>query len=151
MQNRDPYSSYHFLSAMFKSSIQIPPLMVNTENLTKRKLTGGRRKAYRGRRRRESKRLPKEPVVDKQVVQNRRIKGGAYQDFLVQAATINVATVDNKVQKAKITAFISNQANRDYERRGIVTKGSILNTEIGKVRVTSKPSSTGSLNGVVVK
>jgi len=125
--------------------------MVNTENLVKRKLTGGRRKAYRGRRRRESKRLPKELTIDKQVVQARRIKGGAYKDFLVQAATINVATADNKVQRAKIAAFISNQANRDYERRGIVTKGSILSTEAGKVMVTSKPSASGSLSGVIVK
>ena len=43
-----------------------------------------------------------------------------------------------------------NPANPNYVQRNINTKGAILETEVGLVRVRSRPGQDGVLNGVRV-
>ncbi|MGC9208350.1 MAG: 30S ribosomal protein S8e [Nitrososphaeria archaeon] len=124
--------------------------MPNIENLVKRKVTGGKRKPYRGRRRRERKAQPRVVELGEQIIKKRRIRGGHIIAYVVRTNKINVATPEG-VKNVKIISVISNPANRDYERRGVITKGAILETELGRVRVTSKPSKNGALSGVLIK
>ena len=49
---------------------------------------------------------------------------------------------------AKIITVRENPANPNYVQRNIVTKGAILETELGLVRVISRPGQDGVLNGV---
>ncbi|MBI3254871.1 MAG: 30S ribosomal protein S8e, partial [Nitrosarchaeum sp.] len=51
----------------------------------------------------------------------------------------------------KILKVLENSTNNDYQRRGIITKGAILETEAGKCRVVSKPGQTGIVNAVLIK
>ena len=46
---------------------------------------------------------------------------------------------------------VKNEANREYVRRNIITKGAIVKTEKGLVKVTSRVGKVGSLSGVFVK
>ncbi|MEM3023047.1 MAG: 30S ribosomal protein S8e, partial [Candidatus Bathyarchaeia archaeon] len=46
---------------------------------------------------------------------------------------------------------VKNPANVDYQRRGIVTKGAIISTPLGKAKVTSRPGQDGVLNAVLLK
>jgi small subunit ribosomal protein S8e len=46
---------------------------------------------------------------------------------------------------------VSNPANADYNRRGVITKGTIVRTEKGLARIISRPGQTGSLSAVVYK
>ena len=39
----------------------------------------------------------------------------------------------------------------DYQRRGVITKGAILETEDGKCKVISRPGQCGIINAVLVK
>ena len=41
--------------------------------------------------------------------------------------------------KSKILRVIKNSANKDYERRGVISKGALLETEAGTARVVSRP------------
>jgi small subunit ribosomal protein S8e len=59
--------------------------------------------------------------------------------------------VDSKVKKIKILKVLENATNNDYQRRGIITKGAILETDVGKCRVVSKPGQTGIVNAVLIK
>jgi small subunit ribosomal protein S8e len=43
-----------------------------------------------------------------------------------------------------------NPANPNYVQRNIITKGAILETDLGLVRVRSRPGQDGVLNGVRV-
>ena len=43
-----------------------------------------------------------------------------------------------------------NDADPNYVRRNIVTKGAILETDAGMVRVTSRPGMHGVVSGVLV-
>jgi small subunit ribosomal protein S8e len=44
-----------------------------------------------------------------------------------------------------------NPANKDYERRGVITKGAVLETEIGLAKVLSRPGQDGVINAVLIK
>lgn len=122
------------------------------ENLTKRKKSGGKRHRYRGRRAYERDGYALEPVVGP--VQKRfiRVRGGKMKVGLVSADVANVADpVEKKVLKVKIIRVKSSPANREYERRGVITKGSIIETELGDAKVTSRPSDDGVVNAILIK
>jgi len=78
-----------------------------------------------------------------------RTKGGGRKIKLQRAVYVNVAT-ESGVKKAKILSVIEGNTPH-YTRQNIITKGAILNTEIGKVRVTSRPGQDGVVNGVLIK
>jgi len=56
----------------------------------------------------------------------------------------------HQTQKVKILRFQSNDASKDLNRRHILTKGAIVETELGNVRITSRPGQHGILNGVLI-
>ena len=56
-----------------------------------------------------------------------------------------------KVLRTKIVRVKSSPANRDYQRRGVITKGAVIETELGEAKVTSRPSREGVVNAVLIK
>jgi small subunit ribosomal protein S8e len=56
-----------------------------------------------------------------------------------------------KTTKSKILKVIKNTANKDYERRGVITKGTVIETELGLARVISRPGQVGVINAVQLK
>jgi small subunit ribosomal protein S8e len=60
---------------------------------------------------------------------------------------------DNKTKKyeqVKIKAVTENPANRHFVRRNIMTKGTVIETEKGKARITSRPGQDGTVNAVLI-
>ncbi|HUU87458.1 MAG TPA: 30S ribosomal protein S8e, partial [Candidatus Glassbacteria bacterium] len=55
-----------------------------------------------------------------------------------------------KTEKTEILRVISNKANLDYNRRGVITKGAEIETSLGRARVTSRPGSDGVINAVII-
>ena len=49
-----------------------------------------------------------------------------------------------------ITNVIRNDADTNYVRRNILTKGAIVETNLGRVRITSRPGMDGVICGVVI-
>ena len=47
--------------------------------------------------------------------------------------------------------FLDNATNNDYKRRGIISKGAILQIQEGKCKVVSKPGQLGIVNAVLLK
>ena len=123
----------------------------SVENLATSKITGGRRVPLRVRRKYETDRYPNEPINGAQVTITRRVRGNNKKTALKSIDFINLATGDAKVKKVKITKVLENATNNDYKRRGIITKGAILDTAEGKCRVISKPGQNGIVNAILVK
>lgn len=122
------------------------------ENLGGRKLTGGRKVAMRGRRKFEIDRYPNEAVVGASQVVARRIRGNNNKVAFKSAEFANVIDQENKrVIKSKILRVTKNPANRDYERRGVVSKGAIIESENGTARVVSRPGQDGVVNAILIK
>ncbi len=122
------------------------------ENLRKKKLTGGKRRPNRSRRAFEADDYPFEPVVGETVRSPKRTRGGTLSYGLRSASEANVCDASTgKTVKSKIIRVSANKANREYERRGVITKGAVIETELGSARVTSRPSDDGVVNAVLIK
>ena len=122
------------------------------ENLEKRKVTGGRRRTSRGRRKYEKDGYPAEPVVGPHRVEKKRIRGGGYKIVLRGGEHANVTDkATGETKKARILRVLRNRADRDYERRGVLTKGAVIETEAGAAIITSRPSQDGVVNAVLVE
>ena len=66
--------------------------------------------------------------------------------------TINLSDPQTKKTfSATIKLVTGNPANRHFVRRNIITKGTILDTDKGKARVTSRPGQHGVINAVLVE
>ena len=123
----------------------------SVENLATSKITGGRRKPLRIRRKYETDRYPNEAINGAQVTITRRVRGNNNKVALKTIDFVNLSTGDAKVIKTKIIKVIDNATNNDYKRRGIISKGAILQIQEGKCKVVSKPGQLGIVNAVLLK
>ena len=120
-------------------------------DLHKRKPTGGKKRRWRGKRAFESGSQPVETVLGPVKQRFVRTMGGGVKVKL--AATDHAVVTDKatgKSVKMKILRVVRNPANVDYERCGVITKGAIVETELGEARVTSRPGQHGVINAVLV-
>lgn len=118
-----------------------------------RKITGGLKRKHRDKRKFELGSPPTETKLsDKDVRVKERVMGGNIKVRLAYASYANILDPQTKkVKKAKILNVIETPANREYARRGIIVKGSIIQTELGKAKVTSRPGQDGVINAVLIK
>jgi small subunit ribosomal protein S8e len=122
------------------------------ENLFGRKYTGGRKVPLRGRRKYEIDRYPNEAVVGTTEMVSRRTRGNNFKFALESAEFANVSdTLSKTTKRLKIIRVIKNPANKDYERRGVISKGALFETEEGIAKVVSRPGQNGSVNAVFVR
>lgn len=81
-----------------------------------------------------------------------RGRGGTVKLKLVTASHAVVSDPRTGVsKKVKILGVLETPANREYARRGIIVKGSIIQTELGKAIATSRPSQEGVVNAVLLE
>jgi small subunit ribosomal protein S8e len=123
----------------------------SVENLATSKITGGKRYPLRTRRKYEMDRYPVETLLGEQVIISRKVRGKNTKGALKTADFVNLAVPGQKVKKIKILKVLKNQSNNDYERRGVISKGAILDTEAGHCRVISRPGQTGIVNAILIK
>lgn len=56
----------------------------------------------------------------------------------------------NVTYRAELQDVEKNPANMDYQRRKVITRGTIIKTSKGRARVTSRPGQDGILNAVLI-
>ncbi|MDR2873716.1 MAG: 30S ribosomal protein S8e [Methanobrevibacter sp.] len=113
--------------------------------------SGARNRTYRGKKKFELGRDPTETRIGEKKLRKIRTRGGNEKLRLALGNEINLINpADNKAKKLEILNVIENQANPNYVRRNIITKGAIVETELGKARVTSRPGQDGVINGVLL-
>ena len=120
------------------------------ENLHTSKITGGRRHVLRSRRKYEIDRFPNEVLIGDQITITRKVRGKNIKTAIKTIDSVNLA-IDSKVKRVKIIKVLENATNNDYQRRGVISKGAILETEEGKCRVVSRPGQHGTVNAIFVK
>ncbi|MFT4310703.1 MAG: 30S ribosomal protein S8e [Candidatus Woesearchaeota archaeon] len=124
--------------------------MPKEQTVSKRKFTGGRLKTYRKLRQYAVGSQPTLTNLDVKKVKQIRVIGGNIKRRL--AAVDYITVTDGKTSsKQKISTVLENGANRNYVRRNFLVKGAIVQTEAGKVRITSRPGQVATLSGVLVK
>ncbi|MDI9614985.1 30S ribosomal protein S8e [Methanothermobacter sp.] len=117
-----------------------------------KKPSGGRAKMNRGKRKYELGREPAETKIGDRRVRMIRTRGGNTKVRLAADTRINVVDPETgKVEVAEIRNVVENTANPHFVRRNIITKGAVVETSLGNVRVTSRPGQDGVINGVLIK
>ncbi|KKK42752.1 MAG: 30S ribosomal protein S8e [Candidatus Lokiarchaeum sp. GC14_75] len=135
----------------FISKILRMIIMARTHARSKRKYTSKKYKHFRKKRKRELSRPTINPVIGPEKRKKQRTLGGNFKLRLFSTQEINVTDIStNKTSRLRILGFESNAASKDLNRRHVLTKGAIVETELGNVIVTSRPGQHGILNGVLL-
>jgi small subunit ribosomal protein S8e len=120
----------------------------------KKKPTGGRIHRLREKKKFELGSAPTETTMAQQEERKKATRGygGNSKVRLDEALYVNVTDLKtNATTKIKIVKVKNNPSNVDYARRGVITKGAIVETEMGDAKITSRPGQDGLLNAVLVK
>ncbi len=81
-----------------------------------------------------------------------RVRGGNYKVRLRKVVYANVTDPETgKSKKVKILSVVETPANREFARRSIIVKGTIIETELGKAKVTSRPGQDGVINAILLR
>jgi len=78
--------------------------------------------------------------------------GGNSKARILEVENVNVTDPKTgKTKRTKILTVKDNPANPNFVRMNIITRGTTVETDLGLVKITSKPGQHGVMNGVLVK
>ncbi|MEK6920332.1 MAG: 30S ribosomal protein S8e [Nanoarchaeota archaeon] len=101
---------------------------------------------------REMGKVPTLPPIGERKIKVMRTKGAGIKNRIMAATIVNVIDPSTKhALKATMKYVAENPANRHYVRRNALTRGAIVETDKGRVKITSRPAQDGCVNGVLVK
>ena len=122
-----------------------------THHRSKRTVSGGRYRDYRKKRLYEKAFAPTLPKLGEPKKKDIRMFGGRMKQRVLDIDVANVIDPKTKkFSKAKIKTIAENPANTNYVRRNIMNKGAVVKTDLGMVRITSRPGQHGVLNGKLI-
>jgi len=81
----------------------------------------------------------------------KRNRGGKKKVVSLKAKFVNIQKKDKGQKKVEIKNVLETPSNRFLARQNILTKGTIVETELGKVKITNRPTQEGTVNGVLVE
>ncbi len=118
---------------------------------SRRSPTGAKRKPFRSKRKFEMGRVPTETLVGEPKLLRVDSKGTRKKTPALRLNMVNVTDPKKNVTyRAEILDVEENKANMDYQRRKVITRGTIIKTSKGRARVTSRPGQDGVLNAVLI-
>jgi len=114
-----------------------------------KKLTGG--KYIKPRKKKKYERAGQKKTVKLGEEKRKKVRtaGGNGKVFLLRGNVINVL-INGKTKKLNIKNVVETPSNRFLARQNIITKGTILETDEGRVKVTNRPTQEGNINGVLI-
>jgi small subunit ribosomal protein S8e len=128
-----------------------PKLSVWQGDSHKKKPSGGRKRANRKKRKFEQGSFPAETILGKTKRKIERKKGGNMKTKILRDKyACATDPTSGKTEKVEIIRVVKNPVNVDYDRRGVITKGAIIETPKGLARVTSRPGQIGAINAVFI-
>lgn len=117
----------------------------------RRSQTGRRIRYARNKRKFEIGRESTLATIGKQRSKRIRTRGNHHKTRLLMADIAYVSDPKtHTVTKTEVITVVENPANIHYVRRNILTKGAIVNTKLGKARITSRPGQSGVISAVLL-
>jgi small subunit ribosomal protein S8e len=119
---------------------------------TGRRVTGARVKKSRGKKKYEMGHSPTETVIGEVKRRTVNSKGIHHKKRpALRVKDVNVTdTKKNQTFRVEIQEVEKNPANLDYQRRKVITRGTIIKTAKGRAKVTSRPGQDGIMNAVLI-
>ena len=116
-----------------------------------RKRSGGKLRHPRKKRKFEIGAEAQVTTIGKERKKFAKTRGGNQKVRVLSADEANVVMPKkNQIKKTKILSVLENPCNPHYVQRNIMTKGAIIQTELGRARVTSRPGQHGIINAVLI-
>ncbi|MFH1173965.1 MAG: 30S ribosomal protein S8e [archaeon] len=127
--------------------------MALMQQISRRKPSGGKYKKRLVQKRKHA--LARRPTLtrlgEQKAISVRR-RGGTQRGRLLHADKANV--LDPKTKTFKVVAIktiLEAPADANYVRRNMMVKGTVIDTELGKARITSRPGQNNFINAVLIK
>jgi len=126
--------------------------MAITQSRSKRKSTSGLYRKIRKKKKRDfgSDFFPIKIRKERKKVINGLSKTKKQRILQTDKANV-IDTSTGKAQLTKILSVKENPANPHFVRMGIITKGAIIETELGLAKVVSKPGQHGVVNAIKIE
>ena len=125
--------------------------MARSQLKSKRKVSGGRYKSTQSKKKSELAGFPAmTKLSENQKVKSVRVIGGNKKLKILANNQINVTDKKGKTSKTEMINVTENFANPNLVRRNILTKGTVVETKLGKVKITSRPGQEGAVNAVLI-
>jgi len=81
-----------------------------------------------------------------------RARGGDKKTVLLSSDFANITDPSTKkTKKVKITNVLETPANHFLARQNILVKSAIIETELGKAKITNRPGQEGSVQAMLIK
>lgn len=126
--------------------------MAKWQGRSRKKPSGGRTWPRRKKRKYELGRESAETKIGPSKQVQVAARGSGRKLRLLAADEANVTILESgETKKAKIISVLENPANPHFVRRNIVTKGAVVETELGRVRITGRPGQDGTVNAVLLE
>ncbi|MFB6243511.1 MAG: 30S ribosomal protein S8e [Halobaculum sp.] len=123
--------------------------MTDQSGRRKRLRTGGRRVPASDKQANQRGNEATETTVGEERLKTVDTRGNGQKVRALSTDTAQVA-VGGETREAEIENVVENPANVNYARRNILTRGAIVETSVGRARVTSRPGQTGQVNAVAL-
>lgn len=118
---------------------------------TGRKTTGGKYHRARKKKFYELRGQEKTVKLGQEKRKIIRVKGGNKKAVLLSANIANIVDKNKKTRKAKIKSVLETPSDKFLAKQNILTKGTIIETDLGKARITNRPSQEGSVQCVLIE
>ena len=115
-----------------------------------RKASGGKYKKARKKKLYEKPGIPRVVKLGEKKTKFIRMRGGKKKLVSLRQDTANMI-INGKAKKVKIKDVLETPSNRFLARQDILTKGAIIETELGKARITNRPSQEGTVQCVLIE
>ena len=126
--------------------------MAHWHGISSRRPSGGRKVQARGKRSTEISTEKQMALIGEPKRKIYRRTGG---NTLVRVLAANKVSINNpktgKTVLETIENVVENESDPNYVRRNVLVKGAIIETDKGRVRITSRPGKDGVINGVLVE
>ncbi len=115
-----------------------------------RKITGG--KYHKFRKKKLGQRVSQERHVVLGSTKRKilRVCGGSQKTILLKGNSVNL-TIEGKTKKTEIVNVKETPQNKFLARSNRLMKGAIIETSLGKARITNRPSQEGQVNAILLK
>jgi len=125
--------------------------MARNTSRSKRKVSGGLYKRLRKKRLTDLARNPALTKIASIRKSNLRTQGGHNKIITLSTNEANIYDPKSKkFKKATIKMVVENKANKDFVRMNILTKGAIIETDLGKARIINRPGQEPQINAILV-
>lgn len=126
--------------------------MVIIQSKSKRKPSGARYKSKIIKKRQHLiGRMPAMTKVGKLKIQNIRTRSDGKKLRLLNVEKVNLYDSKTKTYSTEtISSVIDSPADKNFIRRNIITKGTVIATSKGNAKVTSRPGQDGVVSAVLI-